>query len=72
VLVERARYLAAHLPLDNWNDALIYIKSVLWLETEEGEDIFRPHWDPILGAANAEPPGFTVCVSSKIYLSSEE
>jgi hypothetical protein len=72
VLVKRAQNIAAHLLLDNWNDALIYIKSVLWLETEEGEGIFRPHWDRILGAANAEPPGFTLCVSSKICLSSEE
>ncbi|KAJ5606007.1 hypothetical protein N7510_008788 [Penicillium lagena] len=72
VLVGRARNLAAHLLLNNWKDALIYIKSVLWLETEEGEDMFRPHWVPILGAANAEQPEFTVSVSSKIYLSSEE
>lgn len=69
-LVERARDVAADLPLDNWNDALIYIKSVLWLETEGGEDIFQPHWNSILGAANAEPPDFTFCVSSKTDLSS--
>ncbi|KAJ5815165.1 hypothetical protein N7474_006942 [Penicillium riverlandense] len=72
VLVEKARDIAANLPLDNWHDAFIYIKSVLWLETEEGEGIFRLHWDPILGAANAEPPDFTDCVSSNIFLSSEE
>lgn len=72
VLVERARDIAARLALDNWNDALICIKSVLWLDTGQGEDMFRPQWDLILGAANTQPPDFTVCVSSKIHLSSEE
>lgn len=62
--MKRARAIAASLQLGNGNDALIRIKSVLWLETLQGEDIFRPHWDAILSAANHQPwpPGFTVCV----------
>jgi len=62
--MERARAVAASLQLGNWNDALVRIKSVLWLEILQGEDIFRPHWDAILSAANQPgPPDFTVYVS---------
>jgi hypothetical protein len=50
--MERAWAMAASLQLGNWNDALARIKRVLWLETLQGEDIFRPHWDAILSAAN--------------------
>lgn len=45
---EKARAIAASLQLDNCDDALFHIKSVLWLETLQGEDIFRPHWEAIL------------------------
>ncbi|POR33131.1 Uncharacterized protein TPAR_06667 [Tolypocladium paradoxum] len=60
----RARAMAASLQLGNWNDARVRIKSFLWLETLQGEDIFRPHWDAILSAANQPgPPDFAVCDS---------
>jgi hypothetical protein len=63
--METARAMAASLQLANCNDALIRIKSVLWLGTLRGEDIFRPHWDAILSPANQPGlPDFTVCVSS--------
>lgn len=62
--MERARDMAASLQLSNWNDALICVKSVLWLETLQGEDIFRSHWDAILSAANQpEPLDFPVDIS---------
>jgi hypothetical protein len=54
--MERARAMAASLQLGSWNDALARIKSVLWLETLQGEDIFRPHWDAILSAGNQLEP----------------
>jgi hypothetical protein len=61
--MERARVVAASIQLGNWNDTLTGIKSVLWLETLQGEDIFRPHWDAILSGANQPGlPGFTLCV----------
>jgi hypothetical protein len=62
--MERARAIAASLQLGNWNDAIARIKSILWLETLQGEDIFRPHLDAILSAANQPgPPDLTVCAS---------
>lgn len=62
--IERARAMAASLQLGNWKDALVRIKSVLWLETLKGEDIFQPHWDAILSTMNQPGPlDFTVCVS---------
>ncbi|KAM7198117.1 hypothetical protein V8F33_005175 [Rhypophila sp. PSN 637] len=33
-------------------DILPRIKKVLWLEKPKAEDVFRPHWEVILGAAN--------------------
>ncbi|KAE8352456.1 hypothetical protein BDV28DRAFT_125480 [Aspergillus coremiiformis] len=62
--MERARAMAISLQLRNWNDALIRIRSILWLETLQSEDIFQPHWDAILSATNQPgTPRFTVCVS---------
>lgn len=62
--VERALAMATSLQLGSWTDALTHIKSVLWLDTLQGEIIFRPHWDSILNASNqSELPDFTVCVS---------
>lgn len=54
--VERASAVAALLQLHNWNNALVRIKSVLWLETLQGENIFRPHWDVILDSAAQRSP----------------
>jgi hypothetical protein len=50
--VGRARGVAASIQLENWNDVLVRIKSILWLETPQGEDIFRPHWDSIFRATS--------------------
>ncbi|KAK4157558.1 hypothetical protein C8A00DRAFT_29561 [Chaetomidium leptoderma] len=55
--MERARAATASLQLSSWDNVLVHIKSVLWLETVHGEDIFRPHWDALLhGASPPEPP----------------
>lgn len=64
--VERAQEIAASLQLGSWNDVLVRIKSILWLETLQGENTFRPHWDAILGAENGSLPSdvdLTICVS---------
>ncbi|KAE8446561.1 hypothetical protein EG329_011893 [Mollisiaceae sp. DMI_Dod_QoI] len=62
--VERAQARAASLQLDNWHDALPRIKSVLWLETPQSANIFRPHWEAILSTAKQlRSPDLTVCVS---------
>lgn len=61
--MKSARAMAASLQLGNWNDTLVHIKSVLWLETLQGEDIFRPHWDvifiPLLLTTPPQPPSGT-------------
>ncbi|RDL36522.1 Uncharacterized protein BP5553_05874 [Venustampulla echinocandica] len=62
--MERAQAMSTPLQLGNWDDVLVRIKSALWLETPQCEDIFRPHWDAILSAEDLPgPPGFTACVS---------
>ncbi|KAK3386158.1 hypothetical protein B0H63DRAFT_501667 [Podospora didyma] len=38
---ERLRVAVACMELQGWNDALVCIKSILWLEIPGGEDIFR-------------------------------
>ena len=50
--VERAMSVAEWMPIKSWVEALVHIKSILWLETPQGEDIFRPHWDGIFGTAS--------------------
>ncbi|KAL2833077.1 hypothetical protein BJY01DRAFT_225623 [Aspergillus pseudoustus] len=30
-----------------WEDVLVHIKSILWMDTPAAEGIFRPHWDAI-------------------------
>lgn len=54
--IERARAVATSLQLGNWNDALVHIKSVLWLEILQSEDIFRFHVDAILRATKQTQP----------------
>ncbi|KAJ5175574.1 uncharacterized protein N7482_001451 [Penicillium canariense] len=48
-LTERARAVSASLQLYSCDDAFACIKSVCWLETARGVDLFRFHWVAILG-----------------------
>ncbi|KAJ5915643.1 hypothetical protein N7466_011576 [Penicillium verhagenii] len=50
--VERAQIVSAYLQLRDFNDALVQIKSVLWLEAPQGDENFRSHWDSILYVEN--------------------
>ena len=45
--VERALTLAASSTLDNGDDVIADIRSVLWLNIPQFENVFRSHWDPI-------------------------
>ena len=45
--MKRARDVAAALQLESFGDTLIHIKSVLWLEKPQCEDLFRSHWGTI-------------------------
>ncbi|PGG98145.1 hypothetical protein AJ79_08968 [Helicocarpus griseus UAMH5409] len=56
--MEMARDLTASRQLYNRNDVLTRIRCVLWLDVNQGEDLFRPHWEAaIIGAASrAGPP----------------
>jgi hypothetical protein len=64
LFMERAQAMAHSLQLRKWNDAFIRIKSIMWLETLQGEDIFRPPWESVFAAANSETlTEFTLCAS---------
>ncbi|KZN85617.1 hypothetical protein EN45_098070 [Penicillium chrysogenum] len=45
--MKRAQDIAAALQLGNFGDTLTHIKTVLWLEKPQSEDLFRSHWDTI-------------------------
>lgn len=46
--LQRAQTTAISLALGCWNDALVHIKSILWMESPQGEGIFRSLWDSAL------------------------
>nr|XP_036581191.1 C6 zinc finger domain-containing protein [Colletotrichum truncatum]KAF6789459.1 C6 zinc finger domain-containing protein [Colletotrichum truncatum] len=50
--VETALEVVTSLELKSWDESLVHIKNVLWLETPQGEDIFSPHWHAIFGSDN--------------------
>lgn len=67
IFMERARIIAASLQLQNFHDTLVHIRNVLWLETTQSEDVFRPHWDAVFGIADqTESSYLTFCVSPNI------
>lgn len=49
---QRAGALATELQMTSWDEVLIRLKSILWLQTARAEGIFRLHWDAILDGAN--------------------
>jgi multisubunit Na+/H+ antiporter MnhF subunit len=64
IFIERARVIAASLHLENFRDTLVHIKNVLWLETTQSEDVFRPHWDAVFSVADqTESSYLTFCPS---------
>ncbi|KAJ5102021.1 hypothetical protein NUU61_004243 [Penicillium alfredii] len=63
--MEIARGIAESLQLRDSTDALVHIKSVLWLDSAHGEDIFQPHWNAILDyAGTSKSLEYSVHVSS--------
>ncbi|KGO36364.1 Protein of unknown function DUF3468 [Penicillium expansum] len=50
--INRARNIAAALQLENFSDTLVHIKTVLWLEKPQSEDLFRSHWDTVFNLAD--------------------
>ncbi|KAJ5904366.1 hypothetical protein N7504_006749 [Penicillium tannophilum] len=50
--IEKAQVVSASLQLNDFDDALVQIKSVLWLETPQGDENFRSHWDHVLNVEN--------------------
>jgi hypothetical protein len=59
----RASATVVSLDLTTWDQAAVRIKSVLWLETQQGAHLFRPHWDAVFNG-QAEPPDVSVHSSS--------
>lgn len=46
--VEEARQKADSLGLQSCEEAMARTRSILWLESSYGEEIFSPHWDAVL------------------------
>ena len=66
-LRDTAKATAVSLHLSTWDIASAHIKNTLWLETRQGEGIFRPHWDAIFnGTSSLEPLDLTVHRSPSI------
>lgn len=51
-LMDGARKTVASMELSDWDDVLVHMKWILWLDLPRGEDIFRTHWEVIFGTAN--------------------
>lgn len=45
---ERAQTIVDPLQIQRWDDVVMHVKTVLWLETPQAEAVFRTHWDAIL------------------------
>lgn len=61
---ERAGVVASFIPLSSWNEVLVCLESVLWLDTPQGQEIFQLHWDAILNGPNQPGlPRLTACTS---------
>ncbi|KAL4947672.1 hypothetical protein BDW69DRAFT_199466 [Aspergillus filifer] len=43
--VDKAIHIVSSLQASSWVDILTHVKAVLWMETAQGDRIFRPHWD---------------------------
>jgi len=63
-LAGKAKTTAAALDMAGWGDTLVRVKSVLWLETQQSECVFRPHWDAVFNEeSQPEPPDIPVYMS---------
>ncbi|KAL3476174.1 hypothetical protein BJX99DRAFT_228328 [Aspergillus californicus] len=51
---QRAQRTALALPLavSCWDEIHVHMQSILWMESPQGEGIFRSHWDSVLGAVD--------------------
>lgn len=64
--LQRAKTITTALSLENSQDVMSHIKSILWLDTMQAEDIFRPHWDAIFsGTSPFISPDLAASVSSR-------
>lgn len=61
MFIERAREVAASLGLQSFNDALVHIKGVLWLEKTQTEEVFRSHWNNVFNIDQPESPYLPFC-----------
>lgn len=61
---ERAKKTALSLRLSDWDDVLLHVKWILWLDLPQCESIFRPHWDAVTGVNQADVPLLEICVSA--------
>ncbi|CAG8052245.1 unnamed protein product [Penicillium olsonii] len=62
--VERAREIAISLQLKSFQDVMVHIKSVIWLEKHHIEEIFRSHWDIIFNLAETTASPYLLTFSA--------
>lgn len=48
---EQARGLASSLGISCWQDTLIHMQHILWLESPHVESLFQPHWEVTVNEA---------------------
>lgn len=64
--LQRAKSVATALLLETPQDAMSHMKRILWLDTIQPGDIFRPHWDAIFhGTTPFVSPDLAATVSSR-------
>jgi hypothetical protein len=52
----RVKVGASSVVASGWDDVLVVLRRILWLETQQAEAMFRPHWEAVFSGAPAEPP----------------
>ncbi|KAJ5545009.1 transcriptional regulator family: Fungal Specific TF [Penicillium sp. DV-2018c] len=62
--IEKAQGIADSLQLANFDEILTHIKTVLWLEKAQVEDIFRAHWEASINATGQQVPSDLTMVFS--------
>jgi len=48
---QQIRDLASSLQISHWEDALLHMRQLLWLDTPHVVSLFRPHWDAAVNTA---------------------
>lgn len=64
---KRAQSLIQSFPLADCDDALSHIKNTLWLDTIQGESLFRCHWNSAFSCSGAPKSSGVCSLSTDIH-----